>query len=67
MIETILLNIIKEFGPSGVLILGMFFIFDKHLPKICAHIETINHNSTKLLAKLDSATDRVCDKIDGTH
>ncbi len=65
MIETFILTMVKEFGPTGILILGMFFLFDRHLTKITGHIEVMNHNSTKLLEKLDTLADRVCDKLDG--
>ncbi len=64
MIEKFLLSMVQEFGPTGILILGLFWIFNKHLAKISTCIENINHNSTKLLEKLDSNVDRICDKID---
>jgi len=67
MIEKFLQQIIAEFGPVGVLLLGIFWIFGRHLGKICDHIETLNHNSTKLLEVVERCADRICDKIDGKN
>ena len=65
MFEKILTSIIHEFGPAGVLILGIFLIFYNALKKICIHIETMNHNSTKIVESIDRCADRICDKING--
>lgn len=43
MIEEIVTLIIKELGPAGLLICGLYFLLGKHLQKMCGHIETINH------------------------
>lgn len=67
MIEKFLMTIVQEFGPTGVLIIGLYFVFTKSMTKIAGHIETMNHNSTKLIEKLDSAVDRICDKLDGKN
>lgn len=67
MIEKILICIIHEFGPTGVLIIGLYFLFAAEIKKISAHIETMNHNSSKLLEKIDSAVDRICDQKHGKN
>lgn len=67
MIEKWLQSIVHEFGPTGVLIIGLYFVFTRSMNKIAGHIETMNHNSTKLLEKIDTAVDRICDKIDGKN
>lgn len=67
MIEKWLTCIIHEFGPTGVLIIGLYFLFYQGLKKIAGHIETLNHNSTKLVEKFDTAVDRICDKLDGKN
>jgi hypothetical protein len=67
MIEKWLTCIIHEFGPTGVLIIGLYFVFAKNMNKISHHIETLNHNSTKLVEKFDTAVDRICDKLDGKN
>jgi len=67
MIEQFLHQVIIEFGPTGILLLGIFFIFDRHLGKICGHIETMNHNSRKMIEVIERCADRVCDKIDSKN
>jgi len=67
MIEKFMATIVHEFGPTGLLIVGLYFLFYAGLNKIAGHIETLNHNSTKLVEKFDSAVDRICDKLDGKN
>ena len=67
MIEKFMMCIVQEFGPTGLLIIGLYFLFNKHMGKIAGHIETLNHNSTKLVEKFDSAVDRICDRLDGKN
>ncbi|MFA5150642.1 MAG: hypothetical protein WC433_07020 [Candidatus Omnitrophota bacterium] len=67
MIEKWMTCIIHEFGPTGLLIVGLYFLFYAGLKKIAGHIETLNHNSTKLVEKFDTAVDRICDKLDGKN
>ena len=43
MIEKVVTLIIIELGPTGLLICGLYFLLGKHLQKISAHIEVINH------------------------
>jgi len=42
MIEKIMILIIQELGPTGLLICGLYLILGKHLKKISKHIEIIN-------------------------
>jgi len=67
MIEKFCIQIIQQLGPTGLLIVGLYFVLGKHMSKIAGHIETLNHNSTKLVEKMDSAVDRICDKLDGKN
>ena len=64
MIEKFFTAIVQEFGPTGLLILGLYWLFEKHLSRIAGHLETLNHNSTKLVEKIDCIADRICDKLD---
>jgi hypothetical protein len=43
MIEKFMTMIIQELGPTGLLILGMYWIFQKHLKCMCDHIIVMNH------------------------
>jgi hypothetical protein len=42
MIQEIINQIIKELGPTGLLICGLYFLLGKHIQNISKHIETIN-------------------------
>jgi len=42
MIEKILILIIQELGPTGLLICGLYLILGKHLKKISHHTQIIN-------------------------
>jgi len=48
MTDQFLQAIIKELGPTGLLILGLYWIIGKNLEKMSNYIETINHNSTEI-------------------
>jgi len=43
MIEKILTSIIQEFGPTGVLLIGVVFFGNLAYKKICNHLSTTNH------------------------
>jgi len=59
--------IISELGPIGLLVIGLYWVLGQHLKKICKSIETINHNSTKMMEIIERCSDRICDKIDGKN
>ncbi len=42
MIEKIMILIVQELGPTGLLICGLYLILGKHLKKISKHIQIIN-------------------------
>lgn len=67
MIEKFCIQVINQLGATGLLIVGLYFVLGKHLNKIAGHIETMNHNSAKLVEKMDTAVDRICDKLDGKN
>ena len=67
MIEKFCIQIIQQLGATGLLVVGLYFVLGKHLSKIAGHIETMNHNSTKLVEKFDNGIDRICDKLDGKN
>jgi hypothetical protein len=48
MIEQFMTLIIKELGPTGLLILGLYWLVGKSIKDIASHIKTINHNSTEI-------------------
>lgn len=43
MIEKFMILMIHELGPTGLLILGMYWLFNKHLTCMSSHITTMNH------------------------
>jgi len=67
LLDWILKMVINELGPVGLLIVGLYWVLGQHLKKICRHIETINHNSTKVIELIERCADRICDKIDGKN
>lgn len=54
MIEKMLTTIINELGATGVLVVGLYFILYKPMKKISSSLETMNHNSAKLINCLDN-------------
>jgi hypothetical protein len=48
MIETILHQIIKDLGATGVLIVGFFVVQYFTTKKICKHLRILNHKSTEI-------------------
>lgn len=67
MIDTFLKVIVSELGPTGLLIIGVYYVLGQHLKKISRCIEQINHNTTKLTEIVERCTDRICDKIESNH
>ncbi len=43
MIDDLLIIVIKELGPTGLLICGLYLLAGKHLKKMCHSLEIINH------------------------
>jgi hypothetical protein len=64
MIEKVCVIIIQELGATGLLVVGLYFIFFKHLEKISKHIEIINHNSTKICEIIERCSEKLCDSVD---
>ena len=48
MIETLLILLIKELGPVGVLVVGIFWIQYRATKKICNSLHQINHKITEV-------------------
>jgi len=67
MIEKLMILIIQELGPVGLLIVGLYLTLGKHIQKICAHIETINAEIGTINETVKACTGQICDKIDGKN
>ena len=53
MIEQILTNIIKELGPTGLLIFGLFFIAERYCRALCNKIGKINDELAEIIKLLN--------------
>ena len=53
MIEEICILIIKELGPTGLLVVGLYIVLGKPLKKIADHVATINDEGTKIIELLN--------------
>lgn len=42
MIDKIVLLIIQDLGPTGLLVVGLYFVIGQHLKKMGQHLEVIN-------------------------
>jgi len=60
-------QIIKELGPIGLLVVGLYYVLGQHMKKICKHLEHLNHNSDRGLDVVERCTERICDKLDGKN
>ena len=49
---------IQELGPTGLLILGMYWLFQKHLRCMCDHITTMNHEMGEIRDIIKEYTSR---------
>ena len=58
MIEDVITVIIKELGPTGLLICGLYFLLGKHLQKIGTHIATINDELGQIKDLLQKESDK---------
>jgi hypothetical protein len=43
LLETVIHQIITDLGPTGLLVIGLYFVVGKHLQKISRHVEHMNH------------------------
>ncbi len=60
MIKAILILIIEELGPTGLLICGLYFILGKHLKKMCTSLTIIN-------SEIGEIRDVLKDKVKGKN
>jgi hypothetical protein len=58
MIEKFMILMIQELGPTGLLILGMYWLFQKHLRCMCDHITTMNHEMGEIRDIIKEYTSR---------
>lgn len=58
MIELIMINIIKELGATGVLILGLYWILYKPLRESAKSLSTINEELGELLKIVKKQTEK---------
>lgn len=61
MFELIITVIIQELGPTGLLILGLYWVIGKYLRSIACGVRVINHNTTKMAATLEEFAKKVND------
>jgi len=48
MFDEIVVKVVNELGPTGILVLGVGVVFYRPLRRIAEAVETINHNSTEI-------------------
>lgn len=65
MFEKIMELIVKDLGPTGLLIVGLYFVLGRHITKICQHIAVINNEIGKINESIKACADRICDKLNG--
>jgi len=53
MIEKICIMIIEELGPTGMLVVGLYFVLGKPLKKIADHVANINDEGSKIIDLLN--------------
>jgi len=53
MIEKIIQEIIRELGPTGILICGLYWVLGRYLKKMLTHIENINDEIRGIMMILD--------------
>lgn len=62
MVENqIIMEIIRELGPTGLLVAGLYLMAGRHATKITKHIETINDE----LGEIIQALHRIADNQNG--
>ncbi len=55
-------EIIQELGPTGLLVIGLYFIIGKELKEIAKHIEKINEETGCICDILRAMKDKECGK-----
>lgn len=58
MIEEVCTSIIKELGPTGLLIIGMFFIAERYCRHLCNRIGKINDELGEIVELLKKLTNK---------
>jgi len=53
MIEKIIQEIIRELGPTGILICGLYWVLGRYLKRMLVHIENINEEIKGIMLVLD--------------
>jgi hypothetical protein len=66
MTDNILMTIINELGPTGLLICGLYWILGRHAEKISKHIEIINHELKDIHDTIKECAKELCKKSNGT-
>lgn len=57
MIEYCLQLIIKELGPTGLLVIGLYFVLGVPLKKMAFHLKIINHELGQVVRILEGLRD----------
>jgi len=64
MIEEAMKIIISELGPTGLLIVGLYFLLLKPLRNMCSHIEIINSETGEIRDAINNLTNVITKRIE---
>lgn len=53
MLEKIMEGIIRELGPTGILVCGLYWVLGRYLKKMLEHIANINDEIKTIMLILD--------------
>jgi len=62
MIEKVIATIIQEFGPVGLLVIGLYWVLGRQLEKIEMRLHTINEEIGFIGEMLKAIKDKECGK-----
>jgi hypothetical protein len=67
MIERIVSQIITELGPTGLLVIGLYFALAVPLNKIAKAIEQVNKDNIPTKEVITSCTEKIVEAIHGQN
>lgn len=65
MFETIVTKIIADLGPTGLLIVGLYFYLARPLEQIVKQLEIINKDTLPSKDVIIDCTEKICEHING--
>lgn len=65
MFERLISQIITELGPSGVLVVGLYFSISIPLNKIAKKIDSINIDTIPTKESIMDCTEKICERVYG--